>query len=175
MDHLLSDLLDMASLQAGRLSIERKPEDPASVVAEVFELHEPLAREKGLALHRELELDGERLLCDRDRLLQVFGNLVGNAIKLCRPGDTITIQGAVNDGEVRFGIADTGPGIPGSELPHIFEPYWSSERHAKRGTGLGLYISKGIVEAHEGQLWVESRHGAGSTFYFTLPLAAPPA
>ena len=69
-------------------------------------------------------------------------------------------------------VSDTGPGIPESDLPHIFEPYWSAKKHAKKGTGLGLYISKGIVEAHGGKLSVESTHGAGTTFRFTLPLAA---
>jgi PAS domain S-box-containing protein len=171
MDHLLADLLDMASLQAGRLPLERRAEDPIALADEVFEIHEPLALEKGLKLTRELDFHGAQLLCDRDRVLQVFGNLVGNAIKLCRSGDTVTIRGEVIGGEARFSIRDTGAGIPAADLPHIFEPYWSAERHAKKGTGLGLYISKGIVETHGGRLWVESRFGEGATFYFSLPLA----
>ncbi len=183
MEHLLSDLLDMASLQAGTLAVERRPEDAASIVAEVFDLHEPIAREKGVRIARAVELDGVRLFCDRDRVLQVFGNLIGNAIKFCQPGCVITVRGEVAAAEAavapvaQFAVADTGPGISGSELPHLFEPYWSADRHARKGTGLGLYISKGIVEAQGGRLRVESEQGKGATFYFTLPLAAaePPA
>jgi PAS domain S-box-containing protein len=171
MEHLLTDLLDMASIQAGRLALERMPEAAAPLLSEVFDLHEPIAREKGLRLIRGASADEILLLCDRDRVLQVFGNLLGNAIKLCHVGDRITIRGEVTGSQARFGIADTGPGIPEAELPHLFEPYWSAERHAKKGTGLGLYISKGIVEAHGGQLWVESEFGKGATFYFTVPLA----
>ena len=173
MEHLLSDLLDMASLQAGRLALERKPEDPVPLVGEVFDLHEPMSREKGLVLRRNVELSGVRVDCDRDRVLQIFGNLIGNAIKLCQSGDVISLGARLVDGAAQFAITDTGPGIPEQELPHLFEPYWSADRHARKGTGLGLYISKGIVEAHGGRLWVESQYGVGSTFYFTIPLAAP--
>jgi signal transduction histidine kinase len=172
MEHLLTDLLDMASLQAGRLALERKPEDAAPLMSEVFDLHEPLSREKGLLLRRGAEVDRTRIDCDRDRVLQVFGNLLGNAIKLCQPGDVISVRAERVDGVVQFAITDTGPGIPDHDLPHLFEPYWSADRHARKGTGLGLYISKGIVEAHGGRLWVESEYGKGSTFYFTLPIAS---
>ena len=95
MEHLLSDLLDMASLQAGRLALERSAEDAAPLLHEVCELHEPLARERRLSLTRAVDLEGSRVDCDRDRVLQVFGNLIGNAIKLCQPGDVITIRGEV--------------------------------------------------------------------------------
>jgi signal transduction histidine kinase len=171
MDHLIGDLLDMATIQAGRLAVERKPESPGALVTEAVEAHEPAAREKGIALALECDVEEQRLWCDRERILQVFGNLLGNAIKFCRSGDVITVRGRADDRAVRFDVADTGPGISENELPHIFEPYWSAKRHAKKGTGLGLYIAKGIVEAHDGHIWVESRQGEGATFSFTLPLA----
>jgi PAS domain S-box-containing protein len=171
MEHLLGDLLDMASIQAGRLSLERRPENADQILAEVMEAHEPGARERGLQLVRQCDIGDARLDCDRDRVLQVIGNLVGNAIKLCQAGDSIAMTCVAAGREVLFAVADTGPGIPEAELPHLFEPYWSAERHAKKGTGLGLYISKGIVEAHGGRLWAESRQGEGATFYFTLPTA----
>ena len=171
MDHLIGDLLDMASIQAGRLSVERKPEEAAALVAEAVEVHEPAAKEKGVAILRECTLETEHVLCDRDRVFQVFGNLLGNAVKFCSPGDVITVRSEVVAGAARFTISDTGPGIQESALAHVFEPYWSAEEHRKKGTGLGLYICKGIVEAHGGRLWVESKLGHGANFTFTLPLA----
>ncbi len=99
----------------------------------------------------------------------MLGNLIGNAIKLCQPGDSITVTCVPAGAEALFAVADTGPGIAEPDVPHLFEPYWSAKRHAKKGTGLGLYISKGIVEAHGGRLWAESSLGEGATFYFTLP------
>lgn len=171
MDHLISDLLDMASIQAGRLGIERRPEYADSLIAEILDAHEPAAKEKGLQIARRWELDDHRLWCDRDRVMQVFGNLLGNAIKFCRSGDVITVAGEVVGREAQFEVRDTGPGISENELPHIFEPYWSAAQHAKQGTGLGLYISKGIVEAHGGRLWIGATPGGGAVFHFTLPLA----
>lgn len=178
MEHLLADLLDMASIQAGRLSLERQPEHADNVLGEVMEVHEPAAREKGLILQRSCDLGGVHLHCDRDRILQVLGNLIGNAIKLCQPGDSITVTCVPAGAEALFAVADSGPGIAEPDIPHLFEPYWSAKRHAKKGTGLGLYISKGIIEAHGGRLWAESMLGQGATFYFTLPTTTeeiPPA
>jgi signal transduction histidine kinase len=172
MDHLVGDLLDMASIQAGRLAVERKPEDPDSLVMEAIEMHEAAAKEKGMRIVPACDFQGRRLSCDRHRVLQAFSNLLGNAIKFCRPDDVITIRGEVAGHEARFAVSDTGPGIPESELPYVFEPYWSATRHAKKGTGLGLYITKGIIDAHGGRFWVESKQGDGATFFFTLPLAA---
>lgn len=171
MHHLLGDLLDMASIQAGRLAVDLKPESPESLVEEAMEMHAPAAREKGLSITGDASFGGSQLLCDRDRVLQVFSNLLGNAIKFCRTGDAITIRGEIRAGKARFAVSDTGPGIPEGEPPHVFEPYWSAKRHVKKGTGLGLYISKGIVDAHGGRLRAESKAGEGATFSFTLPLA----
>jgi PAS domain S-box-containing protein len=170
MEYLIHDLLDMASIQAGRLAIECEAVEPESLVREAIEMHETVATEKRLQITTAFALHGRRVWCDRDRILQVLGNLLGNAIKFCRPGDTISVRVAAIGREARFAISDTGPGIPPGDLPHLFEPYWSAKRHAKQGTGLGLFISKGILDAHGGRCWAESPPGGGATFFFTLPL-----
>jgi CheY-like chemotaxis protein len=100
----------------------------------------------------------------------VFNNLIANAIKFTEPGGSIHVRIAPRAGEVCFSVADSGPGIPTADLPHIFDRFTRASKSARRGTGLGLSIAKGIVEAHGGRIWVESQAGVGSTFYFTLPL-----
>ena len=175
MEHLINDLLDMATIDAKGLSLHLSSQRVAKLVTDVVETHESLAAERGVKLVIETELGDERLRCDRDRIEQVFANLLGNAIKYCRPGDVVVVRAAIVGGWVNFGVADTGPGITAEELPHLFQPYWAAKRElAKRGTGLGLYICKGIVEAHGGTIWVESEHGAGTTFCFTIPFARAP-
>lgn len=171
MEHMITDLLDMASIQAGRLAVDKTPNNAAKLVAEVVDMHAPLAAEKQLLLTARTSLDGVTIRCDRERVEQVFGNLVSNAIKFCRPGDRIEITGTSDGTRATFVVSDTGPGIATEELPHIFEPYYSAKQHAKQGTGLGLYISKGIVEAHGGTLTADSAPGAGARFTITLPLA----
>lgn len=170
MERLISDLLDMASIEAGKLVLQKALHEAAQLVSDVVELHAPLAAEKDVALVAMPPPADLKVPCDRDRIGQVFANIVGNAIKFCRPGDTITLDTTVDPLAVHFEIRDTGPGISAEELPHIFKPYWSALRHAKRGTGLGLFISKGIVEAHGGSLEALSTPGKGATFVITLPL-----
>jgi PAS domain S-box-containing protein len=173
MTHLVDDLLDMASIQAGRLAVERTPQELAPILREAVELADPAAAEKGIALRLDLALDGTRCAVDRERLLQVFANLLGNAKKFCPAGSSITVRAERVGDQVECVVADTGPGIPEAERPHIFDPYWSAERHAKKGIGLGLYISKGIVDAHGGHIWVANAPGGGAAFHFRLPLASP--
>jgi signal transduction histidine kinase len=169
---MIQDLLDSVVIQAGRLAIAARPEPAAALVQEVIDRHESLAAEKGISIAPEGKLDHVAVLCDRERVLQVFSNLVGNAIKFGRSGDTITIGGEVAGDSVRFSVADTGPGIARDRIAQLFDPYWSAPEHAARGTGLGLYIAKGIVEAHDGEIWVESTPGRGTRFLFTLPLTS---
>jgi signal transduction histidine kinase len=101
----------------------------------------------------------------------VMSNLVGNAVKFTPPGGCITLHAKPADDEVRFTVADTGPGIAAEQLPHLFGRYWQGDRKDRRGIGLGLAIAKGIVEAHGGRIWVESTVGEGSHFHFTLQRA----
>jgi signal transduction histidine kinase len=98
---------------------------------------------------------------------------VGNAIKYTPKGGTITLRARRVDGTVRISVKDTGPGISARDVPHLFERFWRATGVLERGTGLGLSIAKSIVEAHGGSLWVETREGAGSTFFFTLPAVEP--
>jgi signal transduction histidine kinase len=171
MEHLIDDLLDMASINVGRFSIKAVRVDAGEVIQEALDIHEPLANERGIEIVRACDVSGTSLHADRDRLIQVFGNLLGNAIKFCSPGDVVKVR-AVRDGDrVRFSIADSGPGIPEAELPCIFEPYWSGRTSKKKGTGLGLFITKAIVEAHGGRIEVESELGKGARFEVTLPVA----
>ena len=107
-------------------------------------------------------------------LLQVFENLIGNALKFTHPGGRITVGAAPRAGETLFWVADTGSGIASEDVVHVFDRFWQSRKADRRGAGLGLSIVKGIVEAHGGRIWVESLIGRGSTFFFTIP-AAPPA
>jgi signal transduction histidine kinase len=171
MDRLISDLLDMSSIQAGRLSLHREKCPLAPILNEAADAHEPAAREKGIEIHRDFPVDERQIHCDHDRILQVLSNLLSNSIKFCRGGDTISLAAELQDGSVLISVADTGPGIEREELAQVFELYWKGKAKERRGTGLGLFISRGIVEAHGGRLWVESKVGTGSTFFLTLPLS----
>ena len=111
------------------------------------------------------------MLADPDRIVQVFTNLIGNAMKFTPKGGSITLAAKRGKGEVVFWVADTGRGILEDHLPHLFDWYWQAGRVDRRGAGLGLAICKGIIEAHRGKIWVESEPGTGSTFFFTLPVA----
>lgn len=174
MRRLIRDLLDMASIRAGRLAIVLAPESAEGLVREVIELHEPAAREKGLSLRAVVELEGApELRCDRERMLQVFSNLVGNAIKFCDRGASIVVRASYDARELRFEVEDTGPGIAEGDRARVFDRYWSAEDHASQGSGLGLFIANGIVLAHGGRMGVESTLGSGTTFWLTLPRPPP--
>jgi signal transduction histidine kinase len=172
-NRLISDLLDVARIQAGGMAVEPVPVETASLVQEAVEAAAPLATGKKLRLERELPENLPDVCSDRDRILQVFGNLIGNAIKFTPEGGQITVRVENETQAVKFAVCDTGPGIPPEHLAHVFDRYWQAKSTAKLGTGLGLSIAKGIVEAHGGRIWVESEPGHGASFLFTLP-AAPP-
>ncbi|HYN81380.1 MAG TPA: ATP-binding protein [Gemmatimonadaceae bacterium] len=170
-NRLISDLLDVARIQAGGLAVEPVPVDAASLVQEAMEAAAPLATGKKLTIEREVPENLPAVCSDRDRVLQVFGNLIGNAIKFTPEGGRITIRAESETLAVRFSVRDTGPGIPPEHAAHVFDRYWQAKSTAKLGTGLGLSIAKGIVEAHSGRIWVESEPGQGASFFFTLPAA----
>jgi len=175
MNRLIRDLLDFASIQAGRLSVSVRPQEVAAMVAEVLEVMEPLAAPKSLRLVSEVA-PGLELRCDHDRVIQLFSNLIGNAIKFAYDGGgTITVRATLDGDVVRFAVIDTGPGIPAEELPHVFDRYYQAQRRNRDGIGLGLSIARGIVEAHGGRIGVESEEGKGCTFFFTLPHGEAPS
>ena len=106
---------------------------------------------------------------DQVRILRVFSNILGNAVKFSPSGSEISIEASKADENVLFAIADQGPGIPADQQPQLFDRFWRPASSKTKGTGLGLFIAKGIVEAHRGRIWVTSSSNRGSTFYFCVP------
>ena len=170
MKHLIEDLLDIARIEAGRLTIEEQRCAVGALLAEALDLMQPLAQQKRLRIERQVPGREVYVRCDRPRILRVLSNLIGNSIKFTSEGGAITIRAELADREVRFSVTDTGSGIAADEVPHIFERFWQARKTARLGAGLGLAIAKGIVEAHTGRIWAQSEVGKGSTFFFTLPL-----
>jgi PAS domain S-box-containing protein len=171
-NEMLDDLLDSARLQNGHPTLEPAPVEPASLVQEALEAAEAMASEASLELQVSLSEDLPEVLVDRKRVLQVFSNLLGNAIKFTPPGGTVRVGGEMKDGQVCFFVEDTGPGIAPEQLPHLFVRFWQAKRTDRRGLGLGLPIAKELVEAHGGHIWAESQPGGGGALRFTLPVAA---
>ena len=171
MNRLIQDLLDVASMEVGQLSVEPARVSTVQVVSDGLEAHQSAAAAASLDLRNELPPDLPELWADRDRLLQVFENLLGNALKFTKPGGRITVGAAPREGETLFWVADTGCGITCEDIEHVFDRFWQMRKAGRRGSGLGLAIVKGIVEAHRGRVWVESTPGRGSTFFFTIPAA----
>ena len=169
MDSLIGSLLDAATIRTGHLSLVREPQELSALVREAADTIQPLAEEKSQALQIEapalVRVDG-----DRERLLQVLSNLLGNAVKFAPRGGTITATTSVEDGWAQCSVTDDGPGIAPEELDRVFEPFWSGR--SSQGTGLGLSIVTGIVEAHGGTIWARSEPGTGTTIAFRLPLAS---
>jgi signal transduction histidine kinase len=170
-ERLITDLLEASAIENGALTLARASVDAAAIVRQATADYELLVKETGGKLTAKLP-DGSTLVsADRDRVLQVLGNLIGNALKHAR-GAPIEISLERTHQDAVIAVRDTGPGITDSELPHVFDRYWHG-RTKKGGAGLGLAIAKGIVDAHGGQIVVASKLGAGAEFSFTLPLATP--
>ncbi|WP_338277380.1 sensor histidine kinase [Corallococcus caeni] len=169
MNRLIGDLVDVASIEAGRIRVAPAPQDATALVRDSVEAFQPLASAQGLRF--DVELRGNTLMAkfDHDRVLQVLANLLSNAIKFTPAGGRILLRVEPVDADVRFSVTDTGPGIPSHQLEVVFNRFWQARGEDRRGLGLGLYIARGIVEAHGGRIWAESGPGQGSTFLFTLP------
>jgi len=176
MNRLIHDLLDAARVQSGHaLAVRPAPVVTRELLAEMDEQLGPQAQDKNIRLEINADSAPAAMFADRDRLLQVFSNLIGNAIKFTGEGGRITVSAtSEGDDDVCFSVSDTGSGIPEENLPHLFEPFWQARDRATLGTGLGLSIARGIVEAHGGEISVESAPGVGTTFSFTIPRAGPP-
>ena len=173
MDRLIQDLLDVALMESSQLTIERARVSTRELIFGAVEMQRPLASSSSLELRVDMDPDVADVWGDRDRLLQVFQNLIGNAIKFTDAGGRITVSAASTDHEVVFQVADTGCGIAPEDLPRVFDRFWQATRAGSQGAGLGLPITKGIVETHGGRIWVESSEGRGTTFSFTIPTVAP--
>lgn len=172
MSGIVNDLLDTTRIQSGGLVVEPKKEEVAALLEQTADMLRPVLLAKQQMLEIKAEENLPAVFCDRERVLRIFSNLVGNASKFSPDGDTITVEASARPGEILFVVTDHGSGIEADQLPHIFEPYWQASQQRRQGLGLGLAIVKGIIEAHKSRIWVESRVGAGSRFLFTLPMAA---
>ncbi|MGC5703559.1 GAF domain-containing protein [Pseudomonas sp. NFXW11] len=168
MNNLLEDLLDTSKIEAGRYSIAPQPLDVSQIFEEAYSLLAPLALDKAIdiSFHSEPDL---KINADPERLFQVLSNLVGNAIKFTPKQGKVGVV-AMSDGEqIVFSVRDSGEGIPSEQLPFIFDRYWTLKEGNPNGTGLGLYITQGIIHAHGGQIEAHSEVGKGSEFRFSVP------
>jgi signal transduction histidine kinase len=173
-NRMIDDLLDISRIEAGRLAIEPAPELLAPLLDEAVEMHRSAAEEQGVELRRHADGPLPPVLADRDRLVQLLGNLIGNALKFTPPGGRVEVGAVPGGEEVVCWVEDTGAGISPEQIPHLFDRFWQARPTDRRGLGLGLAIVKGLVTAHGGRIWVESEPGRGSRFHFTLPRAHAP-
>jgi signal transduction histidine kinase len=173
MDHLIRDLLDITRVEMGRLMVNPQPTTTLALLEGALGTLRPLVEQAGIKLAIEVPAVLPRVKADPERIGQVFSNLIGNSIKFTARGGHITVAAAARGDEVVVSVTDTGSGIAEEELAHIFDRYWQSSSSAirSRGAGLGLPIARGIIIAHGGRMWAESRVGHGSTFHFSLPVA----
>lgn len=177
---LVDDLRLLALAEAGQLPLEKEPLDLADLLSDIRVNFEPQAADRGITLALDLPTALPRVRADRRRISQVLSNLVSNALRHTPAGGCVTLAAGVKEDAVEVSVSDTGVGIPPEDLPFVFERFWRRERSRSRGSGgsgLGLTIAKQLVEMHGGTIGVESVPGAGSRFWFRLPLrgaASPP-
>jgi signal transduction histidine kinase len=170
MTRLVGDLVDVASIRAGRLAVTPEVGDPRHVVTEAVETFVTQASANRISVVTEMVPPSCVLEFDSARILQVLTNLLGNALKFTPAGGTVVVHVERVGAEMRFAVSDTGTGVPSDQLDAVFERFLQVSKNDRRGVGLGLYISRAIVEGHGGRIWAENRIGGGSTFCFTLPM-----
>jgi signal transduction histidine kinase len=170
MNRLIADLLDTVRLQAGKFTLDVEEVPVKTIFMQTEEAFRPLAANRSISLVAVPPSDDVAVRADPFRVSQIIGNLVGNALKFTPEQGTVTLRASPNGHNVAFHVTDTGPGIPPSDVEHLFDNFWQS-RNDHRGVGLGLPIAKGMVEAHGGMIWCETNPGQGATFSFTLPRA----
>src|SRR5215212_2912792 len=167
---MVNELLELSKIESGRFSLERSPVAPCDLLSSASQRMQLQAERANLYLRMECADDLPNVHIDSQRLEQVLVNLIHNSVKFTRSGGEVVLSAQSGIGEVRFGVRDTGVGIPAEDIPRIFERFYRVDKsRTGSGTGLGLSIAKHIVEAHKGKIWAESVEGKGSTFYFTIP------
>lgn len=172
LSRLVNDILDMSQVRAGAFRVQPEPCDARSLIRDCVSDMRPLAAQKGVELVMDVPEDLPAVRADLARLGQVLINLVSNGIKFTPAGGRVTVSARVDAQAFHLSVRDTGVGIPPTELPRLFQPFTQLDMSLTRqvgGAGIGLSISKAIVEAHGGSIGVTSQTGEGSTFYFTLP------
>ena len=171
MNQMVGELADIGAMRAGKLPIDLKPLAINAVLRDAVTAAEAPARDQGVQLTFETWPDELKADADRARLLQLFQNLLGRAVRNCQSGGRVRVNALVRDDQVQIEIVDSGPGIAVDDLPHVFDPSSAAgKRLPKNGTGLGLCIARGIAEAHGGQLACASSANDGTTFTISLPL-----
>lgn len=170
MNRLIGDLVDVASIEAGVLAAAREVGDPTDVVAEAVESFQGQASASAVTLTAEIVPPSSPAAFDAARILQVLCNLLSNALKFTPAHGKVVVHVQRVGDEIVFAVSDTGVGIPSDQLEAVFERFVQIAKNDRRGVGLGLFISKAIVQGHGGRIWAENRIGGGSTFCFTLPI-----
>lgn len=172
MNRLVGDLIDVVSIDAGKLALSPKVEDAGALLAEALGMFAPAAAEKGVVLELGDAPSALPASFDHGRMLQVLANLLSNAIKFTPRGGVIVVRGERGPGELHLSVSDQGVGIPSPMRSLVFERFWQCDKNDQRGLGLGLHIAKCIVESHGGKIWVECPSPGGSNFHVTIPLRA---
>lgn len=171
---LLARLMQVSSMSSRFIALSFKPMDPVHLLHETVDKASPAAEAKKITINAHAVQDIPSLMADTEHLRQALLNLIGNAVKFSPPGSTVEASLQLADGgkQLLFSIVDSGPGIEESEQPLVFNKYYRGEQLKKsvEGIGLGLSIAKNIIEAHGGKIWLSSRAGRGSTFFFTIPI-----
>jgi signal transduction histidine kinase len=175
LQRLVRDLEELSRAEAGQIPLERRPCAPAELARAAANRLIPQFEDKGVVLQVDVPPDLPPVLADPGRAVQVFTNLLGNALQYTPGGGRVTLRAWRDDPMVAIAVEDTGAGIPPEHLPHLFERFYRVDKSRSRtggGSGIGLTIAKHLVEAHGGRIWAESAgSGQGSTFTFTLPIA----
>jgi signal transduction histidine kinase len=169
---LIDELLDISSIEAGHLHLNRRGSDLSKLIERSVRLNAKLARKKQIHVGFQIEGALPRLSLDEGKITQVLNNLISNAVKFSQPATTVEVLASAHEGGVLISVRDKGPGIPEAEQAKLFQPFGRTTVRStagERSTGLGLVISRRIVEGHGGRIWVESQVGVGSVFLFTLP------
>jgi signal transduction histidine kinase len=171
MNLLIHDLLDVAQLESSPFLLQRSRVTPEALLQEVWQAHQGLVAASSLQMGRDVRAGLHEISVDLAKIHRVFDNLIANAVKFTPRGGRLILGVAPDDGYVRFWVADSGTGLDAESLAHMFSPRWQADPE-RRGFGLGLSISRSIVEAHGGRIWAESRVGEGTTVFFTVPSVA---
>ncbi len=174
LERLVEDLRTLSMADAGELALTRRPILPATLLEDTAAAYHPLALERGIKVRREIAPDLPEVYVDPDRMAQVLGNLLSNALRYTLEGGAVTLAASLLEQEVEIRIQDTGPGIGAEDLQHVFDRFYRADKSRQRdsgGLGLGLAIAKSIVENHGGRIWAESPDDSGTTFVIMLPVA----